>query len=70
MTIQPGVIIKFNYNQNLIVNGTVNGMGTAGNPIVFTSYLDDSAAGIPTRMAPARLQRGTGMISRSPRGAL
>ena len=45
LTILPGVIVKFDSNVQLIVNGTLNALGTPGSPIVFTSYNDDSAGG-------------------------
>ena len=47
LTIQPGVIMKFENNgySMLRVNGTLNALGTEANPIVFTSILDDSYGG-------------------------
>ncbi|MHA2032490.1 MAG: hypothetical protein ACW99Q_24240 [Candidatus Kariarchaeaceae archaeon] len=38
LTIEAGVIIKFQSNTSLIVNGTLDVQGTSSNPIVFTSY--------------------------------
>lgn len=45
LTIEPGVVIKFNENTGLIVNGTLLAEGTADAPIVFTSIRDDTYAG-------------------------
>jgi RHS repeat-associated protein len=46
LTIDPGVIVKFNGQlQTMYVNGTLSAVGTAANPITFTSYQDDSAGG-------------------------
>jgi RHS repeat-associated protein len=46
LTIQPGVIVKFNGSlRTLYVNGTLSAIGTEENPIIFTSYQDDSAGG-------------------------
>lgn len=49
LTIQPGVIIKFHptagTNLTLGGTGTIVANGTATNPIVFTSYKDDSNGG-------------------------
>ena len=50
LTIQPGVVVKFEYvgygdKRSIEVNGVLNAVGTAGQPIVFTSSRDDSYAG-------------------------
>jgi len=46
LVIQPGTIIKFkNSNCGLAVYAKVTADATAANPIVFTSYKDDSACG-------------------------
>lgn len=45
LTIEPGVIVKFNSNTGLVVNGTLIAEGTASAPIVFTSIRDDAYAG-------------------------
>jgi hypothetical protein len=37
LTIEPGVVVKFNTGRFLQVNGTLVARGTAGQPIVFTS---------------------------------
>lgn len=42
LTVQPGVVVKFNPNYYLIINGTLNAVGTASQPIYFTSIRDDS----------------------------
>jgi hypothetical protein len=45
LTIAPGMIIKFNSNVTLFVDGKLVAAGTASQPIYFTSYRDDSAGG-------------------------
>ena len=49
LTLQPGVVVKGNYNPSyssvLLVNGTLVADGTAAQPIVFTSFRDDSFGG-------------------------
>ncbi|WP_028458336.1 right-handed parallel beta-helix repeat-containing protein [Chloroflexus sp. Y-396-1] len=45
LTVAPGMIIKFNSNVTLFVDGKLEAMGTASQPIYFTSYRDDSAGG-------------------------
>jgi len=46
LTIQPGVVIKFNnFYYNINVLGHLIAKGTAGNKIYFTSYADDSKGG-------------------------
>ncbi|HEB62635.1 MAG TPA: right-handed parallel beta-helix repeat-containing protein, partial [Bacteroidetes bacterium] len=46
LTIQPGVIVKFNdFWDDIWVNGTLNAIGTSSNRIVFTSFLDDAHGG-------------------------
>ncbi len=45
LTIQPGAILKFNAGLQMLVSGTLIAAGTAGQPISFTSHLDDSAGG-------------------------
>jgi RHS repeat-associated protein len=46
LTIQPGVVVKLNStSRQLIVNGALHAVGTAGSHIVFTSYQDDTAGG-------------------------
>jgi parallel beta-helix repeat protein len=46
LTIQPGVVIKFNNNYaNINVLGHLIARGLAGNKIYFTSYADDSKGG-------------------------
>ncbi|HKQ57582.1 MAG TPA: hypothetical protein VJY35_06915, partial [Candidatus Eisenbacteria bacterium] len=45
LTIQAGCVVKFQppgcENSALIVDGTLNAVGTVGSPIIFTSYHDD-----------------------------
>jgi len=45
LTIQPGVIVKFQYRTRLVVQGSLVARGTAANPIVFTSINDDAHGG-------------------------
>lgn len=51
LTIEPGVVVKFQTGTSLqIASGTgypasLNAVGTAGSPIIFTSYKDDTAGG-------------------------
>ena len=46
LTLQPGVVFKWAIISNsLVVNGTLLASGTAGSPIVLTSFADDSVAG-------------------------
>lgn len=46
LTIQPGVIVKFNGTLPTInVNGSLSAVGTSANHVVFTSLQDDSVGG-------------------------
>ena len=45
LTVDPGVILKFNPNVYLDVHGTISAVGTAANPVVFTSLYDDKLRG-------------------------
>jgi len=45
LTIDPGVIVKFDYGGSFLVYGILNSLGTAAQPIYFTSYADDSIGG-------------------------
>jgi len=45
LRIEPGVIVKFRSNSGLIIDGKLEAMGTASQPIYFTSYRDDSVGG-------------------------
>jgi len=45
LTIDPGVVVKFENNAYLEVLGTLKAVGTAGNPIYFTDKQDDSVGG-------------------------
>lgn len=50
LTIEPGVVVKFAkgalYGGGMDVRGMLRAEGTVVNPIVFTSFLDDTADGI------------------------
>ncbi len=45
LSIEPGVVVKFDYGASLYINGTLNALGTEVNPIYFTSNYDDEAGG-------------------------
>lgn len=42
LTIQPGVVVKFDNSRSLTVNGTLTAIGTVADTIVFTSIHDDN----------------------------
>ncbi|MFV2043853.1 MAG: DUF6531 domain-containing protein [Anaerolineales bacterium] len=43
--VDPGVIVKFAPNRSITVNGALRVLGTAADPVYFTSYRDDSIGG-------------------------
>ncbi|MEM7002788.1 MAG: right-handed parallel beta-helix repeat-containing protein, partial [Pseudomonadota bacterium] len=45
LTIEPGAVVKFNSGGILRINGALDAAGTPGDPIIFTSYRDDTADG-------------------------
>ena len=45
LTIQRGTVVKFALGAGMVVEGELNGAGTADSPVVFTSLQDDSVAG-------------------------
>lgn len=46
LTIDPGTVVKFlNATSYMIVNGTLSADGTSADPIIFTSYKDDTFGG-------------------------
>ncbi|MEO8427416.1 MAG: Ig-like domain-containing protein, partial [Verrucomicrobiota bacterium] len=45
LTLDPGVVLKWNTAQYLQINGTLSAVGTAAVPIVLTSRRDDTALG-------------------------
>jgi hypothetical protein len=48
LTIDPGVVVKFDYNQSLNIAGNLVARGTADQKIYFTSLYDDSLGGDTT----------------------
>ena len=45
LTIQPGAVVKINWDRGFTVNGKLVANGTAEHPIYFTSIKDDSICG-------------------------
>ena len=45
LTIQPGVVVKFGPNADLVVNGRLDAQGTPSENIVFTAMTDDNWGG-------------------------
>ncbi len=45
LTIEPGVVVKFDVNTGMFINGTLKAQGTETNPIYFTSLFDDTVGG-------------------------
>lgn len=45
LNVEPGVVVKFGAGVNLDVNGSLRAVGSADEPIVFTSYKDDTVGG-------------------------
>lgn len=45
LTIQPGAVIKINYDKGFTINGKLIANGSAQNPVYFTSIKDDSICG-------------------------
>lgn len=45
ITVEPGVVVKFQPNLSLEVQGALVGVGTDDEPIVFTSWRDDTYGG-------------------------
>lgn len=45
LTVSAGAILKFTGGAHLTLDGTLKTNGTAGNPVVLTSFTDDSAGG-------------------------
>ena len=45
LTIEPGAIIKLQFDDSLFIDGKLTAIGTANAPIYFTSYFDDSVGG-------------------------
>jgi len=45
LTIEHGVVVKFQAISSIVVNGTLDVQGTQAQPVIITSLLDDSAGG-------------------------
>jgi len=45
LTIDPGVVVKFDYGYSLSLFGEVEALGTVADKIYFTSYYDDTVGG-------------------------
>ena len=45
LTVDPGVVLKFTSSRELRVDGTLSAVGTASDPVVFTSLSDDAHGG-------------------------
>ena len=45
LTLNPGVIVKFNSGKGIIVNGTLDVNGTSTDPVYLTSIKDDTVGG-------------------------
>ncbi|MCX6721077.1 MAG: DUF5011 domain-containing protein [Candidatus Staskawiczbacteria bacterium] len=45
LTIEPGVVIKFDSGASMSVSGTIKAIGTDAEKIIFTSFLDDQYGG-------------------------
>lgn len=53
LTLGPGVVVKALGSNTMVVDGTLNANGSSGSPVVFTSALDDSAAGDTNNDGPS-----------------
>jgi len=68
LTIQPGVVVKFDSGRALTVNGSLRPLGTVAQNVYFTSIKDDNVAATPMATAtPPRRTRTTGSTSASRR---
>jgi hypothetical protein len=45
LTVNPGVVVKFEAGRSLLMQGSLRVLGTAGNPAYFTSRRDDTIKG-------------------------
>lgn len=59
LTIDPGVVVKFQRNAQMLIGGTLIANGTSDQPIIFTSIFDDAADGQDTdELGPTQGQVG------------
>jgi RHS repeat-associated protein len=60
LTIEPGVTVDFNNGPTaaMFVEGTIKALGSAGNPVVFTSHQALSGAGAPGQYLGVRVASG------------
>ncbi len=53
LTLGPGIVVKASGSNTVIVDGVLLANGSAGAPVIFTSYTDDSAAGDTNNNGPS-----------------